>query len=75
MRSMTLPAVLAAMLLLTSCASSGRAVTEGACAAFRPILIGRGDVLTAETARQILAHDQAGARICGWKPGGDGHAG
>jgi hypothetical protein len=26
------------------------------------------DKLTADTARQILTHDETGAKLCGWKP-------
>jgi hypothetical protein len=34
----------------------------------RPILPSRSDVLTPETKRQILAHNQAGEKLCGWRP-------
>jgi hypothetical protein len=29
--------------------------------------ISKADVLTDGTARQILAHDETGAKLCGWK--------
>jgi hypothetical protein len=32
----------------------------------KPILIDAGDDLTAETARQILAHNVKGRELCGW---------
>lgn len=48
--------------LLTGCAATG----SGGCEMWRPILIGADDSLTAETARQILAHNLTGQRICGW---------
>lgn len=53
-------------ILLPACASDGR-VTDPGCAAWRPIYVSRGDVLTEETARQILAHNEAGARVCMWR--------
>lgn len=34
----------------------------------QPILPSRSDVLTPETKRQILAHNEAGEKLCGWKP-------
>ena len=52
-------------ILLPACASGGR-VTEPGCAAWRPVFISRADVLTPETAHQILAHNETGASVCGW---------
>jgi hypothetical protein len=52
--------------LLPSCAATGAA----GCEAWRPILIGADDALGEPTARQILAHNLTGARLCGWRPGG-----
>jgi hypothetical protein len=56
---------LASLILLSACASGGPA-TDPFCAVSRPILVSRSDVLTTETARQLLAHNETGARICGW---------
>ncbi|KAA0571125.1 hypothetical protein FZ029_28135 [Azospirillum sp. Sh1] len=67
MRSRTIFAGLALALLLTGCAGIGPA-TEGGCTAFRPIYTSKADVLTDGTAEQVLAHNLAGARICGWRP-------
>jgi hypothetical protein len=54
--------------LLTSCTTTGRALkTETACAAFRPILISKESVLADADARDILAHNLTGAKLCGWK--------
>jgi len=50
-------------LLLTSCATGGG---TDPCGPWRPILVSRADVLTTETARQVLAHNEAGRRLCGW---------
>jgi hypothetical protein len=54
--------LLAAMILLPSCARTGAA----GCEAWRPILVADADVLTPETARAVLAHNRAGRRLCGW---------
>ena len=48
--------------LLTSCAGTGGA----GCDAWRPVLVAEADTLTPETARQILAHNRTGRRLCGW---------
>lgn len=37
------------------------------CAVARAIYIGEEDVLSDQTARQILTHDEIGERLCGWK--------
>lgn len=54
-------------LLLTACTTTGRAteVTTG-CEWTKPILVSRQDVLTDLTARQILAHNETGRRLCHW---------
>lgn len=54
--------------LLAACATNGRATDQGnGCAWARPILVAQGDVLTDLTARQILAHNETGRRLCGWQ--------
>lgn len=50
--------------LLASCATVGPATD--ACAVFEPIYVSRLDVLTDQTAREILAHNELGAKLCGW---------
>lgn len=57
---------LACLILLTSCETGGR-VTDGFCMEAKPIFVSKADVLTAETARQVLAHNEFGALKCGWK--------
>lgn len=52
------------LLLLSGCASGGAAID--ACGPWRPILVSRADVLTDLTARQVLAHNETGHRLCGW---------
>lgn len=56
------------VLLLSSCATNGRVIeTASGCAWARPILVSKADVLTDQTARQILAHNEAGRVLCGWR--------
>ncbi|MCA8326260.1 hypothetical protein [Burkholderia cepacia] len=43
-------------------------MTDTACDWTRPIYVSKTDVLSDETARAVLAHNQAGAKVCGWKP-------
>ena len=51
------------VLLLSACASTG-----SFCDVSDPIRPSSQDVLSEGTARQILTHNQFGARICGWRP-------
>ncbi len=55
---------LACLTLLASCASNGARIDP--CGPWRPILVSRADTLTDGTARQILAHNETGARLCDW---------
>lgn len=71
-RRLTLILLSALLLLLvaalTSCNTIGLATKpETVCAAFKPILVSHADVLTPETADEILAHNLTGAKLCGWK--------
>ncbi|SPA25857.1 conserved exported hypothetical protein [Cupriavidus taiwanensis] len=43
-------------------------VVDTACDWTKPIYVDMADVLTDETAKSILAHNRAGAKVCGWKP-------
>lgn len=43
-------------------------VIDTACNWTRPIYLDKSDVLSDATARAVLAHNQAGAKECGWKP-------
>lgn len=58
-------AALPILTLLMSCETSGPGIDS--CAWTAPIYISREDVLTGETARQILAHNETGRRLCGWE--------
>jgi hypothetical protein len=55
---------LASLTLLAGCASGGAGIDV--CGPWRPILISRTDQLTNGTAREILTHNEAGSRLCGW---------
>lgn len=51
---------------LSGCATSAApAVIDTACTSFKPILPSRQDVLTDETKRQILVHDETWSAKCG----------
>lgn len=56
-----------AMVSLTSCAGSGPATTSAACDIFKPIYFQDADQMTRATEKAIIAHNERGARICGWR--------
>lgn len=59
---------LALALACSACtAPQVRTITDY-CTPWRPIYISTQDVLTDATARAILAHDETGAKLCGWTP-------
>jgi hypothetical protein len=65
-RKWTTPlALLATLPMMTRCAA-GTVPTDG-CAGWEPIRPSAHDILTPETTREILTHDQHGAIACGWK--------
>lgn len=55
---------LLATLSVSGCETSGP-VTSGGCEWTKPIWLSRSDVLTDDTADQIIAHNETGSRICG----------
>lgn len=61
---------LAALILASGCAPAGPAPISP-CAAWRPIYLDATDVISTETAAAILAHNETGARLCGWQPAGE----
>lgn len=68
MRFATLPA-----LILTAALTAGYATTvplhlRSDCDWAEPIRPSREDVLTDGTLAQIVAHNEIGERICGWRP-------
>lgn len=52
-------------ILLSACETVGR-VTDSLCVVSDPIYISNDDILTEQTARQILTHNEVGAELCGW---------
>ena len=59
-------------LSLSAALSAGCAIDPGryqdACDWAAPIRPSRSDVLSLETRRQIVAHNEIGAGLCGWQP-------
>ena len=51
---------------LSGCASDPVVLAPSFCAVGAAIYIGEEDVLTDETARQILRYNEAGAKLCDW---------
>jgi hypothetical protein len=43
-------------------------VVDTSCDWVKPIYLDKADVLSDATAQAILAHDNAGAKNCNWKP-------
>lgn len=60
-----IPCAAILLALLGGCETAGRGI-DAACQLFRPIYVSRADVLTEGTAVQIEAHNESGARVCGW---------
>ena len=52
--------------VLSGCASDPVVLAPSFCAVSGPIMIGREDVLTDQTARLILNHNLVGRQLCGW---------
>jgi hypothetical protein len=53
---------------MAGCAPAQVKTVTDYCTPWRPIYVAAKDVLSDPTAREILAHDQTGAKLCGWKP-------
>lgn len=60
--------MLLGLLSLSGCARSGP--VDSFCVVERPILISKGDVLGELELRQIIAHNEKGEKLCGWKAPG-----
>lgn len=56
------------MLLSIITFAAGCVQTADPCTWAAPIRPALADDLTTGTARQILAHNETGARVCGWTP-------
>lgn len=59
--------MLLAVSSLTGCATSGP-VPSSYCDNARPIYLAPADRLTERTVRAVIAHNEKGAALCGWKP-------
>jgi hypothetical protein len=60
--------MLISIAVLTAGCATGLRQLPSDCDWADPIRPSRADVLSPDTARQILAHNETGARICGWRP-------
>lgn len=59
--------MLLALPSLAACATSGP-VPSSYCDIARPIYFAPADRLSDRTERAIIAHNEKGADLCGWKP-------
>ena len=59
-------ALFVSLIPLAACATNGPAPSADPCGPFRAIYVGKDDVLTEATARDLLAHNRTGATLCGW---------
>lgn len=50
----------------TGCATQATTMAPDFCATAKPIYIGKLDVISDETAKEILAHNLTGRKLCGW---------
>ena len=66
MRCATLTALTWTVALTAGCAIERRWLGED-CDWAEPIRPSRADVLTDDTLAQIAAHNEIGARLCGWR--------
>lgn len=58
-------ALIGLLILLPNCGAGGGG---SFCTAARPIYVTERDALDRGTAADILAHNETGARLCGWVP-------
>lgn len=57
-------------ILLSGCVD-GSARGLDVCAPWKPIFVSAADQLTDGTAREIVAHNEVGERLCGWRAPGE----
>lgn len=63
--------VLMLLVILLSGCVGGNARGLDVCAPWKPLYVTAEDRITPETAREIVAHNEVGERLCGWRaPGG-----
>jgi hypothetical protein len=68
MRFATLTALISIAVLTAGCAMTGPRHLRADCDWAEPIRPSREDVLTDGTLEQIVAHNEIGERLCGWRP-------
>lgn len=51
------------ILSMSGCSTTGLEID---CNWVKPIYISKDDAMTVETARQVLEHNETGAKLCGW---------
>lgn len=62
--------VLGTLMLMSVCLAGCETTNKGAaCAGWKPIIVTQIDMLTMDegTKRQIVAHNEFGEKVCGWK--------
>ena len=67
MRFRILTALTLSAVFTAGCAIDPRGLRDD-CDWAEPIRPSRGDVLSDGTLAQIVAHNEVGARLCGWQP-------
>jgi hypothetical protein len=67
MKFATLTALSLSVGLTAGCGTDPRWIGEN-CDWAKPIRPSRQDVLTEDTLAQIVAHNEIGERLCGWRP-------
>ena len=65
MKFATLTVLILSAALTAGCAIDPRGLRDD-CDWAEPIRLSRADVPTDETLKQIVAHNEIGARLCGW---------
>ena len=67
MKFATLIALILSAVLSAGCGIDPRDLRDD-CDWAEPIRLSRADVLTDGTLKQIVAHNEIGTRLCGWRP-------
>ena len=67
MKFATLIALILSAVLSAGCGIDPRDLRDD-CDWAEPIRPSRADALTDETLKQIVAHNEIGTRLCGWRP-------
>lgn len=60
--------LLLALIAVSTAGCATDPILKSDCDWVKPIRPSRADVLTEQTKQQIVAHNEAGEKLCGWKP-------